>query len=57
LRVIPRGLLVEVKSKVQRYQKLRRCRRELGDVHQRMLEVIDKMEAMRREEMHSGGKP
>lgn len=56
LKVIPRGFLVEVKSKVQRYQKLRRSRRELGEVHKRMLEVMDEMEAMRREEIRSGGK-
>lgn len=56
LQVIPHGLLVEVKSKVERYKKLRRSRRELGQVHQNMLEVIDEMEAMRREEIGSGGK-
>jgi hypothetical protein len=56
LKVIPRGFLVEVKSKVQRYQKLRRSRRELGEVHKRMLEVMDEMEAMRREEICSGSK-
>ncbi len=56
LQVIPHGLLVEVKSKVQRYKKLRRSRRELGEVHKSMLEFIDEMEAMRREEIDSGGK-
>jgi len=56
LQVIPQGFLLEVKSKVQRYQKLRRSRRQLGKVHQSMLEVMDKMEAMRREEIRSGGK-
>jgi hypothetical protein len=56
LQVIPQGFLLEVKSKVNRYRKLRRCRRELGEVHKRMLEVMDKMEAIRREEIHSGGK-
>ncbi len=56
LQVIPHGFLVEVKSKVQRYKKLRRSRRELGEVHKSMLEVIDEMEAMRREEIDSGGK-
>jgi len=56
LKVIPHGFLLEVKSKVQRYQKLRRSRRRLGKVHHKMLEVIDEMEAMRREEMPSGGK-
>lgn len=56
LQVIPQGLLVEVKSKVQRYKKLRRSRRQLGQVHQSLLEIIDEMEAMRREEIRSGGK-
>lgn len=56
LKVIPHGFLLEVKSKVQRYQKLRRSRRRLGEVHHKMLEVIDEMEAMRREKMPSGGK-
>jgi len=56
LQVIPQGLLVEVKSKVQRYKKLRRSRRQLGEVHKSMLEVMDKMEVMRREEIRSGGK-
>jgi len=56
LQVIPQGLFVEVKSKVQRYKKLRRSRRQLGEVHKSMLEVMDKMEAMRREEIRSGGK-
>jgi len=56
LQVIPQGFLLEVKSKVHRYQKLRRSRRQLGEVHKRMLEVMDTMEAMRREEIRSGGK-
>jgi len=56
LQVIPHGLLVEVKSKVERYKKLRHSRRHLRQVHQNMLEIIDKMEAMRREEIGSGGK-
>lgn len=56
LKVIPQGFLVEVKTKVQRYQKLRRSRRQLGEVHKKMLEVMDEMEAMRREEMSSSGK-
>ena len=56
LQVIPQGLLVEVKSKVQRYKKLRRSRRQLGEVHKSMLEGMDKMEVMRREEIGSGGK-
>ena len=56
LKVIPHGFLLEVKSKVQRYQKLRLSRRRLGEVHHKMLEVIDEMEAIRREEMPSRAK-
>lgn len=56
LQVIPQGFLVEVRNKVQRYKKLRRSRRQLGKVHRSMLEVMDEMEAMRREEMRSGDK-
>ena len=51
LRVIPRGFLGEVKSKVQRYQQLRGARVRLIEVHKKMLHLIDEMEAMRREEM------
>jgi len=56
LRVIPRGFLLEVKTKVQRYQELRRSRTRLGEVHRKMLQVMDEMEAMRREKIQSGGK-
>ena len=51
LRAIPRGFLVEVKSKVRRYQQLRRARVRLIEVHKKMLHLMDEMEAMRREEM------
>ena len=51
LRAIPRGFLVEVKSKVRCYQELRRARVRLIEVHKKMLQVMDEMEAMRREEM------
>ncbi|MFC1853330.1 DUF6788 family protein [candidate division CSSED10-310 bacterium] len=54
LDVIPSGFLVEVKIKVQRYQELRRCRARLGELHTKMLQIIDEMEAMRREEMIPG---
>jgi len=55
LQVIPQGFLQEIKNKVQRYQALRRSRKRLGEVHRKMLQVMDEMEAMRREEMPSGG--
>jgi len=62
LQVIPRGSLVEIETKVRRYQELRRARARLGELYRKMLQVIDRMEGMRREEMsasdkkkHSGG--
>ena len=51
LRVIARGFVSEIQNKVRRYQRLRRARARLVVLHKEMLEVIDEMEAMRREEM------
>jgi hypothetical protein len=51
LRVIPRGFVSEIQNKVRRYQRLRRARARLVALHKEMLEVMDEMEAMRREEM------
>ena len=51
LRAIPHGFLIEVQTKVRRYQELRRGRVGLIEVHKKMLQVMDEMEAMRREEM------
>ena len=51
LRVIPHGFLVEVQGKVRRYQELRRARARLVEVHRKMIEFIDEMEVMRREEL------
>jgi len=51
LRVIPSGFLVEVQGKVRRYQQLRRARVRLIEVHKKMLQLIDEMEAVRREEV------
>lgn len=56
LQVIPRGFLVEVEDKVRRYQELRQVRARLGEIHRKMLEVMDEMEAMRREEVAPLGK-
>jgi hypothetical protein len=56
LRVIPKGFLVEVQTKVRRYQEFRRVRARLGEIYRKMLEVMDQMEAMRREELSSSGK-
>ena len=51
LRAIPRGFLVEVQTKVRCYQEVRRARVRLIEVHKKMLQLTDEMEAMRREEM------
>ena len=51
LRVIPSGFLAEVQGKVRRYQQLRRARVRLIEVHKKMLQLIDEMEAVRREEV------
>ena len=51
LQVIPGGYLVEVRSKVRRYQKLRRARAQLVEVHKKMLCLMDQMEAIRRQEV------
>ena len=56
LRVIPKGFLVEIQAKVRRYQEHRRARARLGEVYREMLQIIDEMEAMRREELVSPGK-
>ena len=56
LRVIPSGFLVEVQSKVRRYQELRQARKRLVEVHKKMIQVMDEMEAMRREEIPLSGK-
>jgi len=51
LRAIPHGFLIEVQTKVRRYQELRRVRVRLIEMHKKMLQVMDEIEAMRREEM------
>ena len=56
LRAIPRGFLVEVKTKVRCYQELRSARARLVEVHKKILKVMDEMEAMRREEMPASRK-
>ena len=56
LRVIPSGFLVEVQSKVRRYQGLRQARKRLVEVHKKMIQVMDEMQAMRREEIPVSGK-
>ena len=56
LRVIPRGLFVEVQERVKRYQDLRRVRGRLVVIHRQMRRVLDEMEAMRREQLPSSNK-
>jgi len=56
LQVIPHGFLVEVQSKVRRYQELRRARSRLVEIHRKMLQVLDEMEGIRREELSGLGK-
>ena len=56
LRAIPRGFLVEVKTKVRCYQELRGARARLVEVHKKILKAMDEMEAMRREEMPASRK-
>jgi hypothetical protein len=56
LRAISHGFLVEVQTKVRRYQELRRARARLVKVHKEMLKVMDQIEAMRREEMPASKK-
>lgn len=56
LRVIPSGFLIEVQGKVRRYQGLRQSRARLVEVHKKMLQIMDEMEAMRREEVPKSGK-
>ena len=51
LRTIPRGHLTDVRQKVAAYQQIRRFRTRLVKTHQKMLEIIDEIEALRREEM------
>ena len=54
--VIPSGFLIEVQGKVRRYQGLRQARARLVEVHKKMLQIMDEMEAMRREEVPKSGK-
>ena len=51
LRAIPHGVLVEVQTKVRRYQDLRGARTKVVEVNKKILQVLDEMEVMRREEI------
>lgn len=52
MRAIPKDQLDDVASKVDRYQKHRKSRARLTEIHREMLEIIDEIEAIRQEEMH-----
>ncbi len=51
LRAIPRGFLVETQQRVRRYQQLRQSRARIVEIQRQVLEIMDKMEAMRREQL------
>jgi len=51
IRAIPRGRLADVKIRGRRYQQFRRSRARLGEIHRKMLAILDEMEAMRTEPM------
>ena len=51
LRTIPRGRVTDVRQKVAAYRQIRRARARLVKTHQQMLEIIDAIEVLRREEM------
>jgi hypothetical protein len=48
LRAIPSGQLKELQLLTQRYQRFRRARARLGQIHQRMISLIDQLEESRR---------
>jgi hypothetical protein len=47
---IPQGRLVELQVLTERYQRFRRARARLGQIYQKMLWLIDELEAARRQE-------
>ena len=51
LRTIPRGNLTDVRQRVTAYKQIRRIRARLVKTHEKMIEIIDEIEALRREEM------
>jgi hypothetical protein len=50
LRAIPTGHLKELEVLTERYQRFRRARARLGQIYKKMLELIDQLEAARRQE-------
>jgi hypothetical protein len=47
---IPEGRLVELQELTKRYQRFRRARARLGQIYQKMIALIDELEAARRQE-------
>jgi hypothetical protein len=47
---IPEGRLVELQVLTKRYQRFRRARARLGQIYQKMIALIDELEAARRQE-------
>lgn len=47
---IPEGRLVDLQVLTERYQRFRRARARLGQIYQKMLWLIDELEAARRQE-------
>lgn len=50
LMAIPEGRLKELQVLTRRYQRFRRARARLGQIHKRMLSLIDELERARRQE-------
>jgi len=50
LMAIPTGHLKELEVLTERYQRFRRARARLGQIYKKMLELIDQLEAARRQE-------
>lgn len=51
LHSIPKGALVETRIKTERRRKLRRARARINVLHREILDTIDEMEAMRRDDV------
>jgi hypothetical protein len=47
---IPEGRLEDLQVMTERYQRFRRARARLGQIYQKMLSLIDELEAARRQE-------
>ncbi len=50
LKTVPAEKLSEIRRKSEEYARFRRARAQVSVIHQQMLEVIDRIESLRREE-------